>query len=108
MMIEERKDVVILKGGQEELDEYKAKHGLTKGEGACCILKEDMPKKMAADIPRDGYYKEKIATLEKKNDMLLKEREAGIRTRLEQAAIIEEQRERIAKLEKALVEAAIK
>jgi len=67
-----------------------------------------MPKKMTADIPRDGYYKEKIATLEKKNDMLLKEREASIRTRLEQATIIEEQRERIAKLEKALVEAAIK
>lgn len=106
MMIEERKDVVILKGGQEEVDEYKAKHGLTKGEGACCIL--NMPKKMTADIPRDGYYKEKIATLEKKNDMLLKEKEAGIRIRLEQAAIIEEQRERIAKLEKALVEAAIK
>ena len=56
MMIEERKDVVILKGGQEELDEYKAKHGLTKGEGACCILKEDMPKKMKADIQRDVYY----------------------------------------------------
>ena len=107
MMYEERKDVVIVKGGQKELEELKEKHGLTRGEGVC-ILASDAPRVLKADVPDDAFYKEKISNLMKERDAAIAENLKLSNLLNEAGAKIEDQKGRIAKLEHALIEASIK
>ena len=98
MMIEERKDVKVIKGSREELEEYKAKHGVQRADGICVI---------SADIPEDDFYKEKIKTLETENGILRAENARLARIETLAAARIKEKDDMIAKLKDALIEASI-
>ena len=104
MTFEERQNVVIVKGGAKELEEYKAKHGLTKGEGVC-VIASDLPKE---DVMQNGYYKEKIRRLEEERTELT-ESNAKLEQLLKKAeSINNELAVRVAKLEKAFIDAAIR
>ena len=99
MMIEEKRNVTIMTGNKAELDEYKAKHGLKKGEGICVL---------SANVPEDAYYKEKIKQLEKEKADLARELNEVRTELLSVSATARERAIRIRKLEEALIEAAIK
>ena len=99
MVIEESGNVRVVKGTPEELKEYRAKHDLTVEDGMLVI---------SADIPRDGYYKEKIQN-QTKDCADLEEENARLKEWLGMAKKkIESQDALIAKLKEALVESAIK
>ena len=98
MIIEESGNVRMVKGTPEELKEYRAKHDLTVEDGMLVI---------SADIPRDGYYKEKIQNQAKYCSDLEREN-AKLKEWLDMAkARIEKQDKTIAKLKDALVKSAI-
>ena len=99
MKIEEKKNVTIMTGSMEEIDEYKAKHDLKEGGGICAL---------SANIPDDGYYKEKIKQLEKEKADLERELRQVRADLFNAAEVCSERADRIRKLEAALIEAAIK
>lgn len=114
MMLEERNDVVIVSGSEEEIKKLKASPNLKRGEGVC-IMKSDLqdaipdaPKVFKADIPHDAFYKEKINSQAREIQSLTEELDACHK----KIAILEKEildkKLRMHKLESALVEAAIK
>lgn len=114
MMLEERKDVVIVSGSKEEIKKLKENPNLKRGEGVC-IMKEDLqeaipeaPKVYRADVPHDAFYKEKINSQAREIQSLTEELDACHKkiAQLEDDAF--NKKVRIHKLEAALVEAAIK
>ncbi len=114
MMLEERNDVVIVSGSEEEIKKLKASPNLKRGEGVC-IMKSDLqdaipdaPKVFKADVPQDAFYKEKISSQAREIQSLTEELDACHKkiAQLEDDAF--NKKVRIHKLEAALVEAAIK
>ena len=114
MMLEERKDVVIVSGSKEEIKKLKENPNLKRGEGVC-IMKEDLqeaipeaPKVYRADVPHDAFYKEKINSQAREIQNLTEELDACHKkiAHLDEELIAKKLR--IHKLEAALVEAAIK
>ena len=98
MVIEESGNVRVVKGTPEELKEYRAKHDLTVEDGMLVI---------SADIPRDGYYKEKIKSMEQEIEVL-KEHNMKLEEYLGMAKTkIEKQDQMISKLKDAVVKSAI-
>ena len=107
MMYEKRKDVVIAHGSKEELDRFKEKHHLTREEGEC-ILAADAPKIADNDIPKDEYYRITIKQLRNEKAEMLKElAELREKNDLTEAAL-KAAEDKIAKLERALIEVVIK
>ena len=122
MMIEERQDVVILKGDKEKIEQLKSMHGLKRGEGIC-LLREDVPKvvmeeaeacrakaERAEEAARTerAFYEERIRQLERDKAELTKEAEELRKTTLEAVTAREKAEERMYKLETAFIEASIK
>ena len=114
MMLEERKDVVIVSGSKEEIKRLKESPNLKRGEGVC-IMKEDLPdaipeapKVYRADIPHDAFYKEKINSQTREIQSLTEELDACHKKIAQLEDDVFNKKVRIHKLEAALVEAAIK
>lgn len=114
MMLEERKDVVIVSGSREEIKKLKESPNLKRGEGVC-IMKEDLqgaipeaPKAYRADIPHDAFYKEKINSQAREIQNLTEELDACHKKIAHLDEELINKKMRIHKLEAALVEAAIK
>ena len=114
MMLEERKDVVIVSGSREEIKRLKESPNLKRGEGVC-IMKEDLqgaipeaPKVYKADIPHDAFYKEKINSQTREIQSLTEELDACHKKIAQLEDDVLNKKMRIHKLEAALVEAAIK
>lgn len=114
MMLEERKDVVIVSGSREEIKKLKESPNLKRGEGVC-IMKEDLPdaipeapKVYRADIPDDAFYKEKINSQTREIQSLTEELDACHKKIAQLEDDVFNKKMRIHKLEAALVEAAIK
>ena len=114
MMLEERKDVVIVSGSKEEIEKLKENPNLKRGEGVC-IMKEDLqeaipeaPKVYRADVPHDAFYKEKINSQAREIQSLTEELNACHKKIAQLEDDVFNKKVRIHKLEAALVEAAIK
>ena len=108
MLMEERKDVVIFKGSDEEVKRLKEEMGLVRGDGVC-IMAADAPKKVyRADVPSDAFYKEKIAAQAKRIQELEEELKESRRTESDAVRDLHQAEQRILKLESAFIEAAIK
>ena len=114
MMLEERKDVVIVSGSKEEIKKLKENPNLKRGEGVC-IMKEDLqeaipeaPKVYRADVPHDAFYKEKINSQAREIQNLTEELDACHKKIAHLDEELINKKMRIHKLEAALVEAAIK
>lgn len=107
MTFETKQEVTIVKGDQKELEEYKAKHGLTKGEGVC-VIAEEQPLMLKADTPADGYYKEKIASQAKRIRELEEELREAQKNAVTAIRDLHQAEQRMHKLEAALIEASIK
>lgn len=114
MMFEERNDVVIVSGSEEEIKKLKASPNLKRGEGVC-IMKSDLPgaipeapKVFKADIPHDAFYKEKINSQAREIQSLTEELDACHKKIAHLDEELINKKMRIHKLEAALVEAAIK
>ena len=114
MTLEERNDVVIVSGSEEEIKKLKESPNLKRGEGVC-IMKEDLqevipdaPKVYTANIPQDEFYKEKIGSQAREIQNLTEELAACHKkiAHLDEELIAKKLR--IHKLEAALVEAAIR
>lgn len=114
MMLEERKDVVIVSGSKEEIKKLKESPNLKRGEGVC-IMKEDLqgaipeaPKVYRADVPQDAFYKEKISSQAREIQSLTEELGACRKKIASLEQEILDKKLRMDKLESALIEAAIK
>ena len=122
MMIEERQDVVILKGDKEKIEQLKSMHGLKRGEGIC-LLREDVPKEVLEEaeaykaqaikirdqaLSEKVFYEEKIRKLEKEKAELQQEVDKLRKTTIEAVTAKERAEERMHKLEAAFIEASIK
>lgn len=69
---------------------------------------ETAERMLRADVPEDGFYKDRIRELSKSNTQLREEKEKLEKELQEKEVICAEQQGRISKLEKALIEATIK
>ena len=114
MVMEERKDVVIFKGSDEEVRQLKEKMKLVRGEGVCVMAQDvpeeikNAPKTYKADIPDDAFYKEKIKSQEKKIHELEEELKDAQKNAITAIHDLHQAEQRICKLEAAFIEAAIK
>lgn len=113
MTVEGNNSVSIVRGSKEEIEKLKSHPALVRDEEVCVIMRDETPaemepKMMVANIPEDGYYKEKIKNMTIENEKLITEN-----ARLNEQLMIamqgvKEKEERIRKLEAALIEAAIR
>ena len=122
MMLEERKDVVIISGSKEEIKKLKESPNLKRGDEVC-IMKEDLPqivpeipekagtsvtKVFKADVPQDAFYKEKISSQAREIQSLTEELDACHKKIASLEQDILDKKIRMHKLEAALIDAAIK
>ena len=113
MLMEERKDVVIFKGSDEEIRQLKERTNLVRGEGVCVMAQDvpeeikNAPKKYTANVPDDAFYKEKIKAHEKRIQELEEELTEARKTAVTALHDLHQAEQRMNKLEAAFIEAAI-
>ena len=114
MLMEERKDVVIIKGNEEEIRKLKESRNLVRGEGVC-VMAQDVPEELRnatkvykADVPDDAFYKEKIKAQEKRIQELEEELKESQKTAITAIHDLHQAEQRMHKLETAFIEEAIK
>lgn len=108
MFIEERNDVAIITGTQEEIEAYKAEHSLKRGEGMCVLAADVAADVVGKEVLNTGYYKEKIESQATRIQELEKENCKLNGFLLKAESKIKGQADMISKLEKAVIEAAIR
>lgn len=108
MIIEERNDVAIITGTQEEIEAYKAEHGLKRGEGMCILAADVAADIVGKEVLNTGYYKEKIESQATRIQELEKENDKLNAYLLKAESKIKGQDEKISKLERAVIDAAIR